>query len=312
MIIAKSRIRTQADHYRNAMVIVLLLALIAAPSLQAFAQTAQPVMRTYVSGKGKNNAQCAVSSPCQTLQAAVDVTSPGGTIYVLDSANYGPLTITKSINITSDGAVAGILGKSGIAVLINAGPNDVISLRGLDVDGVQTGSVGIYFISGHSFSVQKSVVHNFTHGVVFQPKGPSSFFMSNTEVINNQNGVGVAVQGMATAVLHRVRAAANAVGIVAWGADSKMTVIDAVSEKNIYGVAAGLSAMVMVKNAVMSGNVLGVAADDSGVAQISESTLTSNGTGFRTSNGGQVQSFGNNEFGGNASDGTASATISLK
>src|SRR5262245_9736475 len=71
--------------------------------------SATPQLRTYVSGTGKDNNPCSASSPCQTFQAALALTLPGGEVYVLDSANYGPVTINKSVTITSEGAVAGVL-----------------------------------------------------------------------------------------------------------------------------------------------------------------------------------------------------------
>lgn len=299
-------------NYLNAAVIPLLFALITVPSLQTFAQTAQPSMRTYVSGKGSNNGQCTQSLPCRTLQAAVDLTSPGGEVYVLDSADYGPLIIAKSISVTSAGTIAGVLVQSGVsAITINAGAGDIVNLRGLDVDGAQSGMFGIRFVSGGSLSIQGSVIRNFIHGVFFAPNGRSSLFMWNTEVTNNK-GVGIVATSTAKGVLSRVRTSANAVGIVAWGADANLTVSDTIADKNVYGIAAIASATTTIKNAVISDNTIAVAADQSGIVRISGSTLTSNATGLYTTDSGQVQSFGNNDFSSNTTDGTANATLTLQ
>src|SRR3954454_17861644 len=106
-----------------------------------------PLMRTYVSGLGSDGNPCTAASPCATFQAALALTLAGGEIFVLNSANYGPVTINKGLTITSEGAVAGILATSGAAITINAGPNDAVNLRGLGLDGANSGTVGIQFTS---------------------------------------------------------------------------------------------------------------------------------------------------------------------
>src|SRR5947209_7731131 len=97
-------------------VLPFMRAMIVVPLLQAAAQAASPnaqptpptpQMRTYVSGTGSDSNACIVTSPCKTFQAALALTIAGGEIYVLNSANYGAVTINKSVTITSEGAVAG-------------------------------------------------------------------------------------------------------------------------------------------------------------------------------------------------------------
>jgi hypothetical protein len=150
--------------------------------------SATPQPRTYVSGTGSDSNGCTVSAPCKTFQAALALTTAGGEIYVLNSANYGPVTITKAVTITSEGAVAGVLATTGAGITINAGATDVINLRGLDIDGANTGSVGIQFNSGQALNIQKSVLRNFTgSGINFAPSGTSTLFVSDTVVTHNAN-----------------------------------------------------------------------------------------------------------------------------
>src|ERR1041385_1547671 len=141
----------------------LLCAIVATPMLHATANaastsTAVPIIRTYVSGAGKDINPCTATAPCLTFQRALGLTIAGGEIFVLDSANYGPVTINKAVSITSEGAVAGVLATSGAAITINAGANDTVNLRGLDLDGGFSGSNGIQFTSGGALSVQKTTV----------------------------------------------------------------------------------------------------------------------------------------------------------
>src|SRR4051794_34606275 len=85
-----------------------------AATLESFeTQASSAQLRTYVSGKGRDNPSCSANSPCQTLQAALGRTLPGGEIFVLDSANYGPVLIDKAVSIRSRGAAAGVLASSG-------------------------------------------------------------------------------------------------------------------------------------------------------------------------------------------------------
>src|SRR4029453_10726274 len=72
-----------------------------------------PQIRTYVSGLGDDSGPCTETAPCRTFQTAGGLTLAGGEIFVLDSANYGPVTIDKALTIMSDGGVAGILATQG-------------------------------------------------------------------------------------------------------------------------------------------------------------------------------------------------------
>ena len=136
-------------------VLPLMRTIMFIPLLYAPAQalTTTPQTRTYVSGTGSDSFPCTIAQPCKTLHAALSLTVAGGEIFVLNSANYGPVTITKAVTITGEGAVAGMLSTSGAGITINAGANDVINLRGLDIDGGNSGTYGIQFTSGLSLTV---------------------------------------------------------------------------------------------------------------------------------------------------------------
>ena len=274
-----------------------------------------PQTRTYVSGTGSDNNPCIATSPCKTFQAALALTVAGGEIFVLNSANYGAVTINKSVSITSEGAVAGVLATSGVAVSINAGPNDVVNLRGLVVDGGNSGSTGIQFSSGQSLNIQKSTVRNFTNaGINFTPSTSSTLSVSDVLVNGNgSNGILVSFSGSnpVNAVLNRVMATKNGVGIFANGPAVNVTVTDTVASNNNYGVGSSASA-VMVRNSTVSNNAIGLAADQSAVLRFGQSTITANGTGSTTTNGGQIQSYGNNNISGNANDGTLTSTLALR
>jgi hypothetical protein len=290
----------------------LLLALAASPLLSAGPAQAQAT-RTYVSGTGKDGSACPVTSPCKTFQAALAATAAGGEIYVLNSANYGPVTINKAVTITSEGAVAGVLATSGAGITINAGASDVVNLRGLDIDGGASGGVGIQFTAGKALIIQKSVVRGFTSvGISFAPSGASTLFVSDTVATNNAtNGILIAGSGTVGGALSRVTATGNGVGIFASGANVNLTIINTVAANNNYGVGASAAA-VMVRNSTISNNAIGIAADQSALVRVDQSTVTANGTGWQASNGGQVQSYGSNNVSGNTTDGTPTTTVVLQ
>src|SRR5439155_9243032 len=124
----------------RAMIIIPFVHSISSGAWAAPPSNATPGVRTFVSGQGNDNNSCSVTQPCRTLQAAMALTLPGGEIYVLNSAGYGSLTINKSVTIMSEGTVAGVTAASGIGITISAGANDVINLRGLDIDGGNSAS----------------------------------------------------------------------------------------------------------------------------------------------------------------------------
>src|SRR5258708_37141064 len=88
--------------------LALALAMQIAAVLQFTPAHAQ-AMRTYVSGTGRDSNPCTRSAPCQTLQAALKLTTPGGEIQSLDSADYGYVTITQAVTIIGAHGATGAL-----------------------------------------------------------------------------------------------------------------------------------------------------------------------------------------------------------
>jgi Right handed beta helix region len=291
--------------------------LIAAMIIKTVALAAQPLAantpltRTYVSGTGSDSNPCSAANPCLTLQGALAMTVAGGEIYVLDSANYGPVTINKAVTITSEGAAAGVLAISGPGITIGAGATDVVNLRGLDIDGSNSGSVGIQFNSGQSLNIQKSVVRGFIEsGINFAPNGASFLFVADTTLINNA-GYGISLTNSATGVVSRVAATANGVGILAYGSGVSLTVTDSLAGHNTIGIDASSSA-VMVRNSTFNGNSVGILADQSAIIWVGQSTIAANITGWQAANSSQVVSFGNNNVSGNTAGGAAITTMPLE
>ena len=199
------------------------------PRRRSLATASAPQIRTFVSGLGNDSNPCG-AVPLQSFTAALALTIAGGEIYVLNSANYGAVTINKAVTITSEGAVAGVLATSGVGITITAGASDVVNLRGLDIDGGNSGSTGIQFTSGQSLIIQKSVVRGFaSSGINFAPTGASNLFVSDSTVTNNRgNGILVSSGGSSpvNGALNRVAASGNGVGIFVNGANVNLALTD--------------------------------------------------------------------------------------
>jgi hypothetical protein len=189
------------------------------------------------------------------------------------------------------------------------------NLRGLDIDGNSAGGIGIQFNSGRTLNIQKSVIRGFTNsGINFVATGTSTLSVSDTAVAQNgSNGVFVSSNGAGTVngTLSRVTTTANGVGIFANGRTVNLTITDSVAGNNSYGVGASASA-VMVRDTTVSSNAIGISADQAAVIRVGQSTVSANGTGFQVANGGQVQSYGNNNVSGNGSNGALTSAIALQ
>src|SRR4029453_9405070 len=142
-------------HRKLALAATTLFVLI---SLDAVATAPRTFVASY--GAPTNTAfNCSIIKPCRAFSDAISVTSTGGVVIVLESAGYGPFSVTKSITIsTPAGVYAGVtqaLATAAITVAATAA-SDVVRLRGLTVTGVgpSTGH-GILFASGGMLELEK-------------------------------------------------------------------------------------------------------------------------------------------------------------
>ena len=137
------------------------LALVACIFLGTGLASAQAT-RTWVSGVGDDANPCSRTAPCKTFAGAISKTAAGGEISVLDPGGFGAVNITKSITISGIGENASILvGSATNGVSINAGTNDVVTLRGLQINGLGVGLSGIRFNTGAALIVDEVRIFGF-------------------------------------------------------------------------------------------------------------------------------------------------------
>ncbi len=161
-----------------------------------------------------------LTSPCRTLQAALQLTRPGGEVRSLYSADHGYVTINQAVTVLGAHGATGVLATNVSGVTINAGANDVVTLKGLEIDGGGSGVNGIKFNSGAALNVQDSVIRGFATGISFQPKATSSFSVSGTILSNNTTGILFQTSTASTGVLSDAQLINNGSGAVVQGASS--------------------------------------------------------------------------------------------
>lgn len=128
--------------------------------------------RSYVSVNGADNASCAADSPCRHLQTALANTAAGGDVVVIDSGEFGPVTISRSVRIlASPGANAVIAvdkssnNGSGRGVLIDA-PGADVQLQHLSLRD-SGGGIAMQVRNANSLLVEGCEISGFVHKGVF-------------------------------------------------------------------------------------------------------------------------------------------------
>ena len=307
-----------------------------APSMAA--ATAQ---RTFVSALGSDANACSLAAPCRGFAAALVQTNPGGEIVVLDSAGYGPVTITKAVSIVvPPGIYAGvsvtIAGTDGIVV--NAGASDEVILRGLTINN-QGGNNGVVFNSGAALYVESCTIRGFALATManlkFAPAGASKLFVKDSYIRGGQAGINLANgTTAASATIDNTRIESNVSGVIASFSGSLALRNSVVAENTNHGVSlstgagqvldaaldnvmlanndtnglnvAGSNITVAVSSSTVVGNITGVFVQGGGTAataRLTNNVISRNTTGIQTGANGTVLSPASNTIEGNGTDG---------
>lgn len=285
-----------------------------------YGQSTSP--RTWVSINGSDGSDCSRLAPCRTLSIALSRTSAAGEIDVLDSGDFGPVTINKAVSLIAPGVLGGIQVAAGTAITVNAGASDKVVVRGLTIDGLGTGLNGISFTAGGYLYVENCTINNFgQYGLDFAPaSGAGRLFVTDTIVRNNGVGsTGTGVHLIATtgpgfvASVDGLRSENNVAGLKA-ETFGVVTVRNSLAANNGFS---GFSAVtpsgsgsvrMLIENSVSTHNGTGgITASNLATVTLSNVVVTDNQTGLAVS--GSVISFGNNKIWGNVTDGTPTLTI---
>jgi len=292
---------------------------------------AQAIDETWVASNG-GGAVCTRAAPCATFAAAHTATDIGGTIKCVDAANFGPVTITKTITIDCTGTNAGILASSTDSILVDAAAS-AVTLRGLSIHSAGAGLRGVSFINGGFLHIDQLRITGFPRsGISFTP-GTSSAMLHVSDSVISLNGSpglggGIVVQptgsAAARAVLTRVQADKNSnAGVLADGSSiANATIIvqvrdSVVSGNNGHGIAAitntAFTAFVVDSSSSLLNGGDGIRAQGAAaVVHIGRSTVIGNGGGLIVASGGQILSYQNNQATGNGVDGAPTGVLTVK
>ena len=269
---------------------------------------AQAVDRTWVSGvHGDDINPCSRTGPCKTFAAAYQKTDIGGQINVVDAGAYGGVTIDHSITIDGSESLSGVTVPNDlVGIKIDAGPSDVIVLRGLNIQG--GGKTGIKFIGSGKLYVEDCRIFGFLETAIdFEPSGKSDLFVKDSVIRDNQ-GPGIFIRplagGSARATIDHCKLDGNLSGLNAID-DAKVVIRDSVASGNTFSgiVAATLAAApeVTVQSCLITNNVsYGLRAIGSKAkVRFGGSTVTANDEGLFADAGSSIDSFGDNKVDGN-------------
>jgi hypothetical protein len=246
--------------------------LAAALACSLFTVSAHARARVFVASYGNDSNPCTFGSPCKTFQVAVNAVDAGGEVTAIDSAGFGPVTITQAVTITSpDGVEAGIVpNPGGNAITINT-TGDVF-LRGLTIEGNNSGVDGINESGGGTLGIVHCVIRHFTHdGIYLKPTEMMQLSILDTIASNNGNdGIDLSPEGgtagMVGVIDHATASSNGGAGINLWGSSSTgsrlfaITIVNSDASSNgtngvqVISTAGTIALIAMVRDSVASTN----------------------------------------------------------
>jgi hypothetical protein len=276
--------------------------------------------RTFVRSDGVDNPSCSLAAPCRQFAAAVAAASANGEVIVLDSAGYGPVTISKSVSLIAPvGVYAGISVFTGDGVTIAAGATDKVVLRGITING-QGGANGIVFSQGAILNVEDCQISNMAVDGIAASAVNSQVIVKNT-VLRHNAGSGFSIAGAsgnAQATLEGVHLTNNATGLYATG-NTTAIITDSVISGNTtglqgYGPAIGITTIVSSHNKITRNSTGVLASATLGLvyAMLDGNLLSRNSTAVSIGGGSLGYTSGNNVYTNNSSDGSVLLSNSPK
>jgi hypothetical protein len=284
--------------------------------------------------RGNDGNPGTLASPVRQIAKGVALATAGDTVLVLDGGDYTPFDVGKSLTVVAAGAYAEVTAPPGPfgsrAVFVNAGPTDVIVLRGLALRGVG-GTVGIAFSSGKVLRVENCVISNFVstpegipgYGMDVMAAGvltvADSVVRDNSEALHFHGGVAIRGEIRNCRIEGSGRIATveegdfNAVGVEV-GVSNRVTVAD--SRVTGYGLGFYVRgnpgsplAALTITGSTITNNRIGVYADRTGQVHLVGSTVSLNENGLFTLNNGIIYTAGNNAILGNFTANIGSGTV---
>ena len=293
----------------------------------ALAGAAHALPRTYVSMSGNDANTCAYASPCRTFKEALTKTDAGGEVIALETGSYGILNINKAVSIIApQGVHAEIAAPANFnAIVIQAAAQDVVVLRNIYLSGMGVNK-GVEFKSGAELHVENCVITGFNVGLNFN--SPSLLYVKDTTVRKVAEGIRVnAASGEVKAFIEHCRFEGYKIGVSAVDR-ARVTIRDStlIGLSREYDVTLGGiiaipnpgsgTTTVVVENCQVSNNHFGLLAlgtGSSAIIDVSQTMISENGVGaYALCCANQINSFGNNRFARNGTNGAFTGLTELQ
>ena len=234
--------------------------------------------RTWVSGLGDDANPDSRQANGKTFMGTLCKTSAGGEINAIDGGPYGSVTIPKSVTIDGQGVMAGITASGTNGVTVNAGQNDVITLRHLSINasvapggsGSAGGNYGILVMAAGVVRIEDcDILGGAINGIDFSPTTTNTTLYILNSRIYDFAGAGININPT--------------------GTGCKVIVENTVIEHCGKGI--NTTASVTISGTTVAGNT---------------------GAGLATSGGGTIVTFHDNKIFGNNPDGNATGSLPLR
>jgi hypothetical protein len=255
--------------------------------------------RTWVSGVGDDANPCSRTAACKTFAGAISKTLAGGEIDCLDPGGFGAVTITKAITIDCTGTFGSTLVAGTNGIIVNAGANDIVILRGLSIDGLGSGINGIRFLHGAQLTVERCIVFGFTANAIdISTTATGDVYVTNTYITKSNKGVVAATTAGALIVVINNTDIVN-INVNAFEAAGG-TVIGTLTNSRFTSANGGVvastgGAQINVDASSLVNNNVAFSVASGSVIRASNNNVYNNATNFSNA-GGSILSAGNNRM----------------
>jgi hypothetical protein len=277
--------------------------------LLAPAPASAQATRTWVSGVGDDVNPCSRTAPCKTFAGAISKTAAGGEINCLDPGGFGGVTIIKAMTLNCPYTLGSILVAGGPGITVAAGVNDRVSLRGIQLQGInQTaspGTNGIRITGAQAVSIEDCVVTNFGQSGIIDNRtaGSTKLFIRNSVISHNSGtGINLGATNLSFTEIENTSSINNLFGMAAITGNSALIRRSVFSGNSNTGIEADSGAQIDVDNSAVSHNGNGI--QPGGTIRMSNSDITFNTTAVALGTTGG-QTYGNNRIAGNGATGPA-------
>jgi hypothetical protein len=275
-------------------IVLSALPLLCAASLEA------QVARVFVSVNGNDANVCSdIATPCRTFGGGISQVDPNGEVIVIDSGSYAGATINKPVKLN---VAAGAVAFSGLPIVVNVGPSQVVVLRGLTLKAATPGiGIGIT-LNGGTLVVEKTVIDGWDNGIVLNAV-PGSRAVVNDTTIRNCASLGIYLQSGVKATVENARVLNGATWGIGAAGGSKVLVsrteVAGNVQNGIYSV--GTGTVVDVQKSRIYGSLEGLSVGAGNTLRVSQSVVTGNIFGLVANGVGAVlETYGNNVVRGNS------------